>query len=423
MVKVLVVDDIEDNIKLIGADLEDEGYDVVSALSGAEGISRAAEELPDVILLDVMMPGLDGITVCQRLKADPGLSHIPIIMVSADGSIERVLTALDAGALDYIGKPFNSQIMLARVRSAVRLRQMQDEILDRNRRLKAEVSVRRRAEQSLREANDELEQRVAERTSELTEANDEIRNFAYIVSHDLRAPLLNIKGFASELSDACAVVEEVMRRNIALIQQCDSASVADAINEDIPEALSFINASASRMDELISCVLKLSRLGHSELVVSVVDLTKLANRIVDSLAHQILDRGAIVEVESLPTLSADAVGVELVMGNLIDNAIKYLDPERPGRIRIYSKTVNGCLRVVVEDNGTGISDEDQKHIFDLFRRAGRFEAEGDGMGLAYARTMMRRHGGSVECESELGTGSTFTLVFESCENKPVEVLV
>jgi two-component system cell cycle response regulator len=138
--RVLVVDDVADNIKLLTYELADEGHEVLVAHDGAQALARADAERPDVILLDIMMPGLDGIEVCRRLKADPLLRAIPVIMVSARGQESDVIAGLDAGAQDYVIKPFNLPVVLARVRAAERTKTDHDRQLEKNRAL-AEVAT------------------------------------------------------------------------------------------------------------------------------------------------------------------------------------------------------------------------------------------------------------------------------------------
>jgi diguanylate cyclase (GGDEF)-like protein len=135
MAKVLVVDDIPDNVKLLAYELVDHGYHVLTASNGSQALTMAQSERPDVILLDIMMPGLDGIEVCRRLKADPQLRPIPVIMVSARELDDDVVLGLDAGAHDYVTKPFNLQIVMARVRSAARAKADHDLIAELNQRL------------------------------------------------------------------------------------------------------------------------------------------------------------------------------------------------------------------------------------------------------------------------------------------------
>lgn len=257
-----------------------------------------------------------------------------------------------------------------------------------------------------------LEAEVRSRTADLTRANEEIQRFAYIVSHDLRAPLVNVMGYTAELEQAGQVMQAQITRLETEAPELLSADARLAVREDVPEAIGFIRASTSKMDRLINAILRLSRDGRRRMVVEPLDLTDLAQGIADSVMHQTLDMGAQVVVESLPTIENDRLSMEQVLGNLIDNAVKYLDPARPGRIVVDGQdTPDGRVVVRVVDNGRGVAPKDHERIFELFRRSGRQDRPGEGLGLAFVRNSVRRMGGTIEIESELHKGSTFLLKF------------
>lgn len=268
------------------------------------------------------------------------------------------------------------------------------------------------ARDALDRLNAGLEQQVQDRTSALTRANEEIQRFAYIVSHDLRAPLVNVMGYTSELEQAGQVID----RQMTAIQTgapalVDQAAVT-AIREDIPEAVGFIRASTEKMDRLINAILKLSREGRRNLVPELLDMTAMVRNIADSVRHQTQAGGAEIVVGTLPRLESDRLSLEQVLGNLIDNAVKYLDASRPGRIVVSGEEArDGWIVYRITDNGRGISDRDHERIFELFRRSGRQDRPGEGLGLAFVRNSVRRLGGDITVESELGKGSTFTLRF------------
>jgi signal transduction histidine kinase len=260
--------------------------------------------------------------------------------------------------------------------------------------------------------NASLETKVRDRTADLTRANEEIQRFAYIVSHDLRAPLVNVMGYTSELEQA----NKVLARQIDTIEHRAPKSLDPdavvAVREDVPEAIGFIRASTEKMDRLINAILRLSREGRRALVVESLDMTRMVEAIAASVRHQTASAAAEVLVEPLPWLESDRLSVEQIFGNLVDNALKYLDPARPGRIVVSGREEPGG-RVVyrVEDNGRGISERDHERIFELFRRSGRQDRPGEGLGLAFVRNSVRRLGGEISVESELGRGSTFILKF------------
>jgi signal transduction histidine kinase len=250
--------------------------------------------------------------------------------------------------------------------------------------------------------NDRLDETVRHRTADLTAANEEIQRFAYIVSHDLRAPLVNIMGFTSELEHATGILT-------GFTAGADvPGDVREAATEDIPEALRFIKASTSKMDRLINAILKLSREGRRVLTAERLDMRAMFETLVDTMGHQ----AASVDVtiaSDLPSILADRIATEQVFGNIIDNALKYLEPGRPGRIGVAGGIEGGMARYDISDNGRGIAERDFERVFELFRRAGNQTVPGEGIGLAHVRALVRRMGGSIDCRSTIGVGSVFTV--------------
>jgi two-component system sensor kinase FixL len=271
-----------------------------------------------------------------------------------------------------------------------------------------DLTARVQAEEALRQARDELEVRVRERTAELEEANEEVRRFAYIVSHDLRAPLVNFKGFASELRTAAAVLQAALPAALPHLEPPQRADVSRALDQDIPEALGFIETSVTRMDHLIRAILHLSRLGRRDLHWEPLDMQALVQETVQTLTHQIAQRQAQVTVDPLPTVIADRTAMEQIMGNLLANAVAYLAPSRPGAIVVTGERRPDVTVFHVRDNGRGIATDDIPKVFEPFRRVGRQDVPGEGMGLAYVHMLVRRHGGEIRCHSTLGMGTTFT---------------
>ncbi|MGY3452840.1 sensor histidine kinase [Bradyrhizobium sp. USDA 4353] len=280
------------------------------------------------------------------------------------------------------------------------------------------TQARDEAEAKLRESNLNLEATVDERTADLREANEEIQRFAYIVSHDLRSPLVNIMGFTSELEE---LRNDIFRR-IATLARAVSASPPPAegtepelegtdkqLSEDFSEALGFIKSSIAKMDRLISAILNLTREGRREFVPVRIDTRELIEQIVSTLAHQAEEAQTTIRVEPLPTIVSDRLALEQIFSNLIDNAIKYMKPGVPGDIAIRARTKLGFAIFEVADNGRGIDPRDHQRIFDLFRRAGTQDRPGQGIGLAHVRALVRRLGGTMSVASELDQGSTFTI--------------
>ena len=252
-----------------------------------------------------------------------------------------------------------------------------------------------RARAALAAANGRLEQRVAERTADLQESNAEIQRFAYIVSHDLRAPLVNIMGFTSEL--------QRLRGDIFP----ESAAVPETVREDFDEALGFIKSSIDKMDRLIKAILLLARQGTRVFAPESVDMEALMRSIADGVAHRAQSAGATVTVGPLPRLTIDRIAAEQVFSNLVDNAVKYLRPGVPGTVSVTAEAANGRVTFRVADNGRGIDPRDHKRVFELFRRSGPQDRPGDGIGLAHVKTLVRQLGGTITLASTPGQGSTF----------------
>jgi len=265
-----------------------------------------------------------------------------------------------------------------------------------------DITSRKRAEEQLQRYAVELEQR-----------NEELKQFTYIVSHDLRAPLVNIKGFAAELRISLEAIHSAMDAVAFHLDEKQKQALTIALQEDVPEALNFIDSSVTRMDSFISVLLKLARLGRRVLDVEPIDMNALVQATLKTLAHQIEERQVKVTVAPLPEVIADRTSMEQIMGNILNNAVIYLAPDRPGEIELTAERRVNETTFHVHDNGRGIAKADMPQVFAPFRRAGRQDVPGEGMGLAYVQTLVRRHGGRILCESEEGVGTTFTFTISN----------
>ncbi len=267
-----------------------------------------------------------------------------------------------------------------------------------------------RARDRLHLLNTDLEGAVTERTSDLRRANEELQRFTYIVSHDLRSPLVNVMGFTAELEAAtgrlAAMVDRVEVKAPALVTQDDRT----AAQEDLPEAISFIRSSTEKMDRLINAILKLSREGRRNLTPERLPIDRLVRSIRDTLEHPLQETGATITIDGiLPDLVSDRVAIEQLFSNLIENAVKYQRPDTPGRIVLRGANKGGRAIFEIQDNGRGIDPRDHQRIFDLFRRSGSQDQPGEGIGLAHVRALAYRLGGTIDVASALGKGTTFTL--------------
>ncbi len=282
--------------------------------------------------------------------------------------------------------------------------------------------ARDQADARLRDSHLNLEATIDERTADLREANDEIQRFAYIVSHDLRSPLVNIMGFTSELEELRG---DIFKRIAALSREQSATPSAPEnatdtaepvlegsdkqLSEDFSEALGFIKSSIGKMDRLISAILSLTREGRREFEPVWIDTRELIEAIVTTVAHQAAEAQAEIRIDALPNIVSDRLALEQIFSNLIDNALKYLKTGVPGEITMRGRTKLGFAIFEISDNGRGIDPKDHQRIFELFRRAGTQDRPGQGIGLAHVRALVRRLGGTMSVASELHQGSTFTI--------------
>jgi len=257
-----------------------------------------------------------------------------------------------------------------------------------------DISERKKAEEERKRLLDELRDK-----------NKELEQIIYITSHDLRSPLVNVQGFSKEL-------EQSLKHAHLVLCSKDVPSeikeeLATTLEEDIPDALHYIFTSISKMDLLLSGLLRLSRLGRAALNIEYLDMNKLISDIIKAFEFQIKETGITLQIDQLPSCLGDEIQINQVFSNILDNALKYLDPNRPGVIRISGNKENGQVTYHVEDNGIGITAEHQNRIYEIFHRLNPAATPGEGLGLTIARRILDRHTGSIWVESEPGKGSTF----------------
>lgn len=396
------------------------GYDTAQEMLDAPP-SETLERFEIMDEFGNAMP-LDRLPGRQALRGDSGEETILRYRVRATGeerwSIVKATPVFDAeGKVQFAinttqditaRRRAEQQILALNTDLERRVVERTGQLKEANDDLETEIIERKRIEEELLVARDELEIRVYERTAELKAANDELSTFTYIVSHDLRSPMVNLKGFSTELRDSVNTVNTVLNKVMSQLDPADQETLDIALGKDIPEALNFIEAAVTRMDHLTSAVLKLSRLGRRELNPEPIHTDSLVRGIVDSLAHQLKQKQAQVTIEPLPTVMADRVAMEQIMGNILTNAVMYLTNDRPGAIHVSAEVDSKVTTFHIRDNGRGIADQDKQKIFEPFRRAGHQDVPGEGMGMAYVQALVRRHGGRIWYESEPGVGTTFS---------------
>jgi signal transduction histidine kinase len=261
---------------------------------------------------------------------------------------------------------------------------------------------------ALRRLNEGLESAVRERTTDLKRANDEIQRFAYIVSHDLRSPLVNVMGFTSELDAAARSLGGFIDKVEEKAPELADPEAREAVRTDLPEAIGFIRTSTQKMDRLINAILQLSRQGRRVLTPEPLDMKSILEGVADSLRQRADQAQAEIVIDKpLPDVVSDRVGIEQVFSNLIENAVKYSMPGRPNRITVSGKAEPGRVIFEVADQGRGIDPKDHERIFELFRRSGAQDQAGEGIGLAHVRALVYRLGGLISCTSALDQGAVF----------------
>lgn len=259
----------------------------------------------------------------------------------------------------------------------------------------------------IRDVSDRKQAEAAERRlrEEIERSSREMEQMLYVASHDLRSPLLSVQGFGSLLEYDLAGLARTLD---AVPMAPDVRAEVDRILGDVaPEALDFIGKGVQRMDALLTGLLKVSRAGRVVAAPRVLDMAQLVRKVTSAVEFQVRGAGVEVAVDPLPPCVGDPAMMAQVFGNLLDNALKYLDPARPGRIAIRGEAVNGEAIYTVEDNGIGIAPEHFQKVFLMFHRLDPNRGTGEGIGLTIVRTLMERQGGRVWLESRPGEGTRF----------------
>jgi DNA-binding response OmpR family regulator len=390
--KILAVDDSMTYLQELGARLGREGYDVALARSGEQALALLAVEAVDCILLDVVMPGLSGHETCARIKASPALREIPLVMLTAREDRAAMLDGMNAGADDYISKSSDFDVLCARLRAQLRRKQFEDENRSvRDRLLQSEIEASEaRAARDLAETRAVLLADLERKNAELARATQELEAFSYSVSHDLRAPLRAIDGFAQTLvEDHAAKLGDDGRRVIDVIQK-----------------------NARKMSALIDDLLEFSRATRKPAKFGNVDMTALAREVATEVVEAVAKTRVVdLRVGDLPRITGDAALLRQVWTNLLSNAVKYTRPRERAIIEVEGQDGPREAVFTVRDNGVGFDEHYMHKLFGVFQRLhAASEFEGTGVGLALAARIVQRHGGTIRAASTLGEGATFTFV-------------
>ncbi|NJN73013.1 MAG: response regulator [Limnothrix sp. RL_2_0] len=346
---ILIVDDVPENLQLLFEILSDEGHEVRRVLNGSQALKVIEIDPPDLILLDIKMPAMDGYEVCKRLKSDPKTASIPIIFLSALNEILDKVKAFSVGGSDYINKPFDVYEVLMRVNNQLKLLRTNQAIENQN--------------------------------SELRTLNKDLESFNYMVSHDLRRPLTRLLG-CSELL-------------------CDS-QLSEA---ELQEIIEIIVGAGREMNQIITDLMHLAMIRKEKLNLESVNLSEMVAGLFQSLQRKEPDRAVEIFVEADLEVIGDRQLLKLALENLVDNAWKYTCKTSAPRIEfIQADDDSYCLR----DNGAGFKFRCQEDVFAPFQRFHtEKEFKGTGIGLAIVHRIIESHQGAIWCEAAVNEGAAF----------------
>ncbi len=394
-IKILMVDDREDNLISLQAILERDGYTLIKANSGQQALKVLLNELDfTLILMDVLMPNLNGFETATLIYEREKLKHIPIIFITANNNDNNAFKGYQAGAVDYIYKPINADLLRAKVSVFV-------ELYKKNHQLIAQ-------EKKLLQINNELEDRVKKRTeelytknlelenknAELMRVNNDLDNFIYTASHDLKAPIANIEGLLSALFKEFNLNDELYLK----IREMTLLSI-NRFKNTLLDLTKVSNIQKENFDDVETVKFK-----------ELLEEVKLT--IKDSIEQS---HAQINDDLKIPDIKFSKKNMRSIIYNLVSNAVKYRSPERSPLINVSTSMVNDEILLSVSDNGLGINPDYQHKLFGMFKRL-HDHVEGSGIGLYIVKRIVENNGGRIEVKSELNTGTTFNLYFKTNDN-------
>lgn len=370
---ILIVDDIGENLQVLGNILSKEGFDTSFALNGKLALSVIEETLPDLILLDIAMPVMDGFEVCRILKSSERTREIPIIFLTAKTEVDNMVHGFSLGADDYVTKPFNTLELLARVKAHIELKKSKDTILEQNKELSNLVN-------QLSKSNEEL--------NKLNASKDK---YFSIIAHDLKGPVGNLNSFLNFMTD-----------------QSDKIS-----KEEFQKDLILLQSSSKKIKDLLENLLTWSRSQRGDIQYNPdnFDLQRLIQSNMLLFESSVNNKKIFLvnKVESGISGYFDYEMIKTVFRNLISNAIKYTNTN--GSITISSREVDTFIEITIEDTGTGMNYSMSQNLFRIdvkhFSTDGTNGEKGTGLGLILCKEFIDKHGGKIWVESEEGKGSKF----------------
>jgi signal transduction histidine kinase len=359
-------------------------FTVITAINGEEAFSKVLEFRPDLLLSDIMMPVMDGFGLLEKVRSHPVAKHTPVIFLSARAGDEAKIEGLDAGADDYLVKPFSAKELLARVDANIRIARSRTEHAGR---LEEEVKIRTR---ELRELNVALR----DLNLSLQKSNEDLQQFAHVASHDLKEPVRKIRTFSSRLRDEYGA----------------------ALPEQARIFLNKIEQATTRMYSMIEGVLAYSILNGSEQTIESINLNVVMAHIEIDLEVTIAEKKASLVSGRLPQIYGASVLIYQLFYNLINNSLKFARVGVPPVIEVVAEVLQGeggteaMAEITLTDNGIGFDQEHTDRIFDTFARLhAKDKYEGTGLGLALCRKIVDRHQGSIRATGEKNKGAVFVI--------------
>lgn len=390
---ILVADDTPINLKLMLDHLPVYGFKVLVAQDGSSAIEQATLARPDLILLDVMMPDMDGFEACQRLKRRLATKDIPVIFLTAISEGFNKLKGFEVGAVDYITKPFNFEEVLARVRAQIALSRLQNCLRQKNERLKQEIAERTQLEKALRSTQAHLIQ---------SEKMAALGKLVAGVAHEINTPI----GAIRSMNGTLELAVKKLRSNLSSIQFNDDKNKVENVLKIFDMVTDVFATASGRVNRVVRALRSFARLDEAEL--KRVDIHDGIEETLRVIEHRTKHRIEIVkDYATLPSLVCYAARLNQVFLNLIVNACDAI--EKKGEICISTFEKEGSVHVMIRDNGRGIAHEDLARIFDpgfTSKAAGI----GTGLGLSICYQIVSEHLGEIMVESEPGKGSTFRVM-------------
>lgn len=441
---ILIVDDTPTNLEVLSEALADAGFEISVATNGENALKQVEFDPPELILLDIMMPGIDGFETCRRLKANPLTEDIPIIFMTALSDAIDKVKGLSLGAVDYITKPFQQAEVLLRIQNHVKLRQLSLELEEQNINLKQEISARKLAEIELQNLTHELEQRVKKRTNDLSKALQDLQEaqcqlvqaekFAALgqlmagIAHEINNPinfieanLYHLSNYVQDLLDFIQLYQCNFFNPSLEIQEKSKEIELEYLSEDIPNLLKSMSVGTERISNIVKSLRIFSH--HDEAEVKFVDIHEGIDSTLTLLKHRLhlpvhdSSIQIIKEYGKLPKIECYAGKINQVFMNILSNAIDALEErmENHGNslqpmIRIQTAVSEaGTIIIRIADNGSGMSQQVQHKLFDPFFTT-KPVGKGTGLGMAISHEIVtKKHNGSLRCISALGKGTEFII--------------